>query len=412
MMNSVTQSAKCEGKDSSGPAAYRVLMIAPTSFFADYGCHVRILEEARILERLGSRVTICTYHNGRDLDGIDIRRTMSIPWRKGYEVGSSRHKVAFDVLLSLRAVAAIYQVKPQIIHAHLHEGALIGYPLSKLWRVPLVFDFQGSMTGEMVDHRFLSPTSGYYAPLHSLEQLIDRAMPRILASSTHAADLLVNQFGCSRQRITCLPDCVNTRVFMPVPRDENLLRLKSSLGIPEGRVVVVYLGKLAEYQGTDHLLHAARILCGRHANVHFLIAGYPYVERYRQLARELGIADRVTFTGKVCYEDAPQLLSLGDVAVSPKLSLTEGAGKLLNYMAMALPTVAFDTEVSHEYLSECGVYAARGDSDDLARCLETLVTNPQLRNDLGASLRRRAQECFSWDQAGQLILDVYASLMR
>jgi hypothetical protein len=90
MMNSVTQSAKCEGEDSSGPAAYRVLMIAPTSFFADYGCHVRILEEARILERLGSRVTICTYHTGRDLEGIDIRRTMSIPWRKGYEVGSSR----------------------------------------------------------------------------------------------------------------------------------------------------------------------------------------------------------------------------------------------------------------------------------------------------------------------------------
>ena len=73
------------------PDAYRVLMVAPTSFFADYGCHVRIREEARILTRMGSRVTICTYHNGRDIDGLDIRRTMSIPWRKGYEVGSSRH---------------------------------------------------------------------------------------------------------------------------------------------------------------------------------------------------------------------------------------------------------------------------------------------------------------------------------
>jgi len=65
-------------------------MIAPTSFFADYGCHVRILEEARLLQRLGHQVTICTYHNGRNLPGLDIRRTMSIPWRKGYEVGSSR----------------------------------------------------------------------------------------------------------------------------------------------------------------------------------------------------------------------------------------------------------------------------------------------------------------------------------
>lgn len=50
-------------------SSYRVLMIAPTSFFADYGCHVRILEEARILKKLGCRVTICTYHNGRNLPG-------------------------------------------------------------------------------------------------------------------------------------------------------------------------------------------------------------------------------------------------------------------------------------------------------------------------------------------------------
>ena len=54
----------------------RVLMIAPTSFFGDYGCHVRILEEARALQRLGHRVTIVTYRNGRDVPGLDIRRTL------------------------------------------------------------------------------------------------------------------------------------------------------------------------------------------------------------------------------------------------------------------------------------------------------------------------------------------------
>ena len=49
-------------------------MLAPTPFFADRGCHVRIYEEARALQALGHRVTICTYHNGRDLPGFDIRR--------------------------------------------------------------------------------------------------------------------------------------------------------------------------------------------------------------------------------------------------------------------------------------------------------------------------------------------------
>jgi glycosyltransferase involved in cell wall biosynthesis len=390
--------------------AYRVLMIAPTSFFADYGCHVRILEEARVLQSLGSQVTICTYANGRNIPNLDVRRTMNIPWRRGYEVGSSRHKIAFDALLSLRAWAAMWQVKPQIIHAHLHEGALIGYFLAKLWRVPLVFDFQGSMTGEMLDHRFLSVHSRYYAPLRRLEHWIDHVAPRILTSSVHAAEVLSSEFSCSRDKIVCLPDGVNTDMFKPIPRDEDWRRYKESLGIPPERLVIVYLGKLAEYQGTDHLLQAARLVCRQRDDVHFLVAGYPYVDHYIKQTRELGIADHVTCPGRVPYEDAPRLLSLGDVAVSPKLSLTEGAGKLLNYMAMALPVVAYDTAVSHEYLGGVGMYAARGDSSDLAQRLLALCADPKLRYDLGMSLRTCARERFSWETIGELILDVYASL--
>ena len=393
----------------AGP--YRVLMIAPTSFFADYGCHVRILEETRILEQLGCQVTICTYHNGRDLSGVDIRRTMSIPWRQDYEVGSSVHKIGFDLLLFLRGLTCMGQIKPHIIHAHLHEGALIGYVLSRLWRVPLVFDFQGSLTGEMIDHGFLSPTGPLYGAWRRLEEFINRSSPAILTSSAHAAQLLAGEFRCFPERITCVPDCVNTQLFVPHDHDESWRRLRRAWNIPLERCVVVYLGLLATYQGTDHLLEAAQEICARRDDVHFLIGGYPHVERYRHLAQELGVIDHVTFTGKVPYEEAPRLLSLGDIAVSPKLSQTEGAGKLLNYMAVGLPTVVFDTPVSHEYLNVHGVYARRGDSADLARCLESLVDAPERRAQLGAALRQRAQDRYSWDAAAEIILGVYSSML-
>ena len=63
----------CPRVQSRPPPAgmgYDVLAIAPTSFFADYGCHVRILEETRALGRRGHRVTVCTYHSGRDPQGV------------------------------------------------------------------------------------------------------------------------------------------------------------------------------------------------------------------------------------------------------------------------------------------------------------------------------------------------------
>ena len=228
-----------------------------------------------------------------------------------------------------------------IVHAHLHAGALMGLVLARLWRVPLVFDLQGSLTSEMVDHRFLSPDGPYYAPMRRLEGFIDRASPRILTSSAHSADLLVNEFGCSPQNITRVPDCVDTDRFRPHPNDEDRLNLKRAWGIPAERTVVAYLGLLAEYQGTDHLLRAARTICDHRDDVHFLIAGYPYLDHYRHLAASMDLSDQVTFTGKVRYEDAPRLLSLGDVAVCPKLSKTEGAGKLILVTIVILNIIGF-----------------------------------------------------------------------
>ncbi len=382
-------------------------MIAPTSFFADYGCHVRIREEAIVLRQLGNQVTICTYHNGRDVAGLDIRRTMPIPWRTNYEVGSSRHKIAFDVLLGWTALVTALQVRPDIIHGHLHEGAFIGYPLSKLLGVPLVFDFQGSMTGEMIDHRFLNPEGPFYRPARWLEEKIVRLSSAVITSSCHAANLLTNEFHCPIDRVVAIPDCVNTDFFSPSQSEESLASLKVSLGIPSERRVVVYLGLLAEWQGTGLLLQAAAQLIARRPDVHFLIMGFPSVEMYRLQAQQLGLENHVTFTGRIPYEQAPSFLSIGDVAVAPKISSTEGSGKLLNYMAMGLPVVSFDVPVSREYLDSLGVYARPGDASSLAEALEAVLADRKAARVLGQRLRERAVTHYTWLEAGQRIMDVY-----
>lgn len=390
---------------------YNVLMIAPTSFFLDYGCHVRIAEEAWILEKLGNKVTIVTYYIGGGLDGVAIERTRPIPWRHDYEVGCSRHKLAFDLLLSIKSLEVALRQKPDVIHAHLHEGALIGYVLGKLLGVPLVFDFQGSMTGEMIDHRFLDPDGALFGPVRWVEQVIDRLPPAIITSSRHAADLLRNEFHCHSDNIHIVPDCVNTDTFRPDAfTEEERLTLKAHLGIPLGRKVVVYLGLLAEYQGTPLLVQAAAQLVKARPDVHFLIMGFPGEEGYRDYAHSLGLADRITFTGKIPYQLAPRYLALGDVAVSTKISATEGSGKLLNYMSLALPTVAFDTPVSREYLDDWGVYAERGNAAALAESLGSVLADEERAAALGAGLRQRAIERYSWEQAGGQIVGIYDSL--
>lgn len=392
----------------SSTQPYKILMIAPTSFFSDYGCSVRILEEARVLRRLGHEVTVCTYRNGQDVPGLAIRRTPSIPFREHYEVGSSPHKIAFDLLLFWTVLFAVLRQRPDVIHAHMHEGALVANMIGRLLRIPVVFDFQGSLTGEMLDHNFLSRDSVFYGPLRRLETTIDRLAPAILTSSHNAKELLIREFGCPPDKIETVADCVDAETFYPAEQEEGatLAARRAFLGIPPDRKVVVYLGLLADYQGTDLLLAAAARLLARRDDLHFLIMGFPNVDYYRYMAQQMGLEEYTTFTGKVPYHQARDLLALGDVAVAPKLSATEGSGKILNYMAMGLPTVAFDTPVSREYLGDEGIYATPGDTNSLADALYAALLG-EGNGRRGAALRRMAQDNYTWDSAAETILQVY-----
>ncbi len=391
---------------------FRILMIAPTSFFSDYGGHIRILEETRHLQAAGHQVAIVTYYKGSYMPGLDIRRTWPLPWRTDYEVGSSRHKLAFDVYLAAKSLLEAFRFRPDVIHGHMHEGALIGGVLSRLLRVPLVFDFQGSLTAEMVDHNFLNKNGRVYPWAHRLEKYITNRLPQaILTSSVRARQLLQNEFHVPADRIHPLPDCADPVRFDPaVFTPEQKLALRRRWGIPDGRPIVAYLGLLTDYQGIPHLLQAAQALVLAGKNVHFLIMGYPDVARYQGMANGLGIGGWVTFTGKIEYRDAPYYLSLGDIGVAPKMSSTEGSGKLLNYMALAQPVVAYDTAVHREYLADLGVYVPVGDVSAFAQAIDQLLQTPESMIELGQKLRQRAEQIYSWQAATAKIINLYERL--
>lgn len=389
-------------------------MIAPTSFFLDYGCHVRILEEARILQQRGHRVKIATYPIGRDISDLDVERTLPIPFRPRHEVGPSRSKILLDALLAVKSLQLTFGFKPDIIHAHLHEGALIGSLLSRLSRVPLVFDLQGSMTSEMIDHHFINPNGPAAAFLRGVERRVDHLPHAILTSSFNAAQVTASDYGIPLEKITVLPDCVHTETFEPVSdglRAQEMQELLAQLRIAPERRIIVYIGLLDEYRGTGVLLDAAAQLIRRGVDAHFIVIGFPNIDRYQARAQALGIADRVTFPGRVPYGQVPLWLSLGDVAVEPKMSATEAAGKVLNYMAMGLPIVAFDIPVMREYLGDLGVYAPLGDASAFAQQIQTLLDDPSRARMLGSRVRERAQAVYSPDSVGRTLECLYADLL-
>ncbi|HIQ05436.1 MAG TPA: glycosyltransferase family 1 protein [Anaerolineae bacterium] len=399
---------------------YRILMLAPTGFFADYGCHVRIRGQALALRDRGHDVHLCTYPGGRDVPGLPTIRPPLLPKGREMPVGSSWRKVGLDLWLTPTAWAATLRLRPDILHAYLHEGALIAAVIRRLprplgWRVPVVFDFQGSLTAEMLDHRFISHRSPFLPPLRWLERWIDHQPDAILASSSLATHLLADHFSVPAEHITHLPDSVDPEVFRPPTSSDEaaLMALRQRLGLPNNRPLVVYLGLLAPYQGTDLLLQTIAHMAASSAEPmpHFLIMGFPDVEHYRNQAAALGVAAYVTFTGAIPYEEAPHYLALGDVAVAPKLSATEGSGKLLTYMAVGLPVVATDTFVHREYLGELGIYARPGDAAAFAEALQRALADLPDSSARGQALRDVVVHRYTWDHAARQIESVYAHLL-
>lgn len=390
-------------------------MIAPTSFFSDYGGHIRILEETRALQAHGVQVAIVTYHKGNDVLGLDIRRTRPLPWHTDYEVGSSRHKIAFDAYLAYQSLREFRRFRPDIIHGHMHEGALIGGALSKAFGVPLVFDFQGSLTAEMVDHKFITRNGLSFQWLLRMERFITRRLPdAILTSSGTASDLLRDTFSVPDAMIHPLPDCADPVQFDPARFDYARADhpLRRQLALSDDTRIVGYLGLLTDYQGIPHIIEAAAALRRCDAKVHFLVMGYPNVDTYTAQAESAGIGDIMTFTGRIAFDDAPFYLSACDITVAPKVSTSEGSGKLLNYMAMARPVVVYDTPVNREYLAGLGEYAPVGDVAAFTAVIERLLADPEYGRRRGAALRRRAIENYSWDAASQRIRKVYEGLTR
>lgn len=384
----------------------KVLILAPTPFFADRGCHMHIAEQAYALQRKGYITKIVTYHLGRDLAGLDIVRTTTIPWYKKLGPGPSWHKFYVDPLLLMTAFRTAKQFQPDVIHAHLHEGVVLGWMLKKFLGIPLVFDMQGSLTGELIAHNFPLVKANWMKTMwYAAEKWIDHLADAVLVQSTEMKEELEHHFSVSSSKIFLAYDGVSTEVFTPGERDTELSK---QLSIPPGKKTIVYLGGLSPHKGVDILLEAFPHVLRAIPNAFLLLMGYPNEEHYKRKVLQMGMQDFVRITGRVQYEDAPRYLRLGDIAVAPKRSQTEANGKIYNYMATGLPTIAFDSILNREILGDLGIYVYDlNNPKGLAQAMIGLLEDDTKRKQLASSVREKAVKDYSWDYVAGRITSAY-----
>lgn len=181
----------------------------------------------------------------------------------------------------------------------------------------------------------------------------------------------------------------------------------------------VYTGQLLDWKGVDVLLRALALV-GEPGLRALVVGGRsgadPEGERLRGLARELGVADRVTWTGPLPHRDVASHLRPGDIAVVPTRArhgqeLAASPLKLFEAMASGLPVVASDLPALRDVVEDGanGLLFAEGDAGALAAALRRLRDDAVLRRRLGERARLDAVR-YAWPERARRILGFFASL--
>jgi glycosyltransferase involved in cell wall biosynthesis len=388
--------------------ALTVLHIAPTPFFADRGCHMRIRGLLTALNRRGVRNVLCTYPLGRDVPGIETRRTARIPGYRRQQAGPSLFKYLADPLLLVLSLRTIWQVRPHLIHGHLHEGALLGTMARWLTgtRVPLLFDVQGSLTGELDGHGYFR-LPGLRRLFRGMESAITAIPDHFTCSSPGSEQLLIEEFGVAASRITLVHDGCDLPDRLLA---QNAARRE--LALPMDRPVVVYSGALLKNKGLAELCAVMAEARREALGCYFLVVGYP-TDELEAFIRQQQLQNDCRLVGRIPYEELPRYLAAATVALEPKLPGSgEASGKLMNYLGAGLPVVCFDTENNRRFLGDAGYFAAASEASGLADALVRALANPREAARRGREGRKRALEYFSWDVAAERLHGLYGRILE
>ncbi len=285
----------------------------------------------------------------------------------------------------------------------------IAYPFhaaSKMlsnWRLeePLYDFFRKLETPELVETIFRDRRV-------KLMSLAARSATRILANSKFTKDLLEVEAGCQSDRVQILVGGVETDLFWNV-RKNGCHDIRDRLGIPRDRFLLSTICRLVDKKGVDFLIRAFASFHPHRRNWHLMICGNGRrAQRYERLARSLGIADRVTFTGPVPHTDIHNYFGITDVFVlasrvhrheATGLRDAETMGRVLcEANAAGVPVVAANSGgipsvVTH---GENGLLFNVDDAEDLLRQLQHIQDQPDHVEQMQRTGRHLARTRFDW----------------
>lgn len=300
--------------------------------------------------------------------------------------------------LSLRAQLSraalgryLWRERIRVAHSFDFYTNLLLLPTARLVRVPVVIGSHRQLGDLLTPRQFRAQAASF------------RFCDRVVCNSRAAAERLLEQ-GLREEKIVIIPNGLEPELFAAaVP----------ALPKSSGRLRVGMIARMnARSKHHALFLRAAGRLAPKFPNVEFLLAGDgPLREELEALAREAGIADRVSFLGD--RRDIPQLLASMDISVVPSRSESL-SNAVLEAMAAGVAVVATNVGGTPEVISdrETGLLVPPDEENELAAAMERFITEPGLRAGCARKAKELASAKFSLESVAERYQSLYEELDR
>lgn len=363
---------------------------------------ISVLEKA--LRKLGHDVYIVTVNP--DTMSYDFETDSNVIKLPGIPIKIYDYRLSG--IYPIKAINKIKEWNLDIIHSHTEFGVgTFARIMAKQLDIPIVHTYH-TMYEDYVHYI----TKGHFdfASKKAVEYFTkfycDKTVTELIVPTKKTYDLFKKKYEYNRN-IHIVPTGIEVEKFYNENNDINMSNsLREQYGIKEDDFVILFVGRLASEKNIKFLIENQVKLIEHNNKCKLLIVGDgPDIDEFKQLSKDLGISDKVIFTGKVPLDKVSQYYQLGSIFVSASHTETQGL-TLLEAMSASLPVVALNDEAfRNTIVPDLNGYLFN-EADEYINCTLKLMDNKFLYDKMCRQARING-ESHSSKYYAEKVLDVY-----
>ena len=327
-----------------------------------------------------------------------------------------------DLLSYWKIKKYLRQLQPDIVHTHSAKAGILGRFAAHSLRRAKSEERRAKDEGRRAKPKIVHTIHGLAFHPYQREWInkfyivIEKAAAKRTDFFISVADAMTSQslaagIGKPGQYVTAYSAVEEEDFLGPISQDKKR-EFRRKYGIDEDAIVLITIARLFMLKGHEYIIESAKVLSKRFANAVWLFVGDGNLaEHYKEQVRQLGLADKVRFTGLLPTSQIPLAIQSSDILVHS--SLREGLARTLpQAMLCCKPVVSFDVDGAREVVNEkTGRLIEPKNVEQLTEACAELIQNKNLRERLGKEGREFVKEKFSPGVMVDKIEEVYSKLI-